>query len=145
MYIFYGKKDNTLSATQKGSKISKTIIKEEHYTILGEPGSKYLGHVTPKSGAAESISNKIIDFLGDNVSEIEAIGCDGTVINTGRKHGVIARVEQVLGRPVRWLVCPLHANEIPLRHLIMALDGKSTGPSSFMLSGFNIHLTGILY
>ena len=63
--------------------------------------------------------------------EIEAIGCDGTVINTGHKNGVIARVEQVLGRPVQWLVCQLHANEIPLRHLIMALDGKSTGPSSF--------------
>ena len=40
-------------------------------------------------------------------------------------------MEKHLERPVQWLVCLLHANELPLRHLIEKLDGGTTGPNVF--------------
>ena len=32
---------------------------------------------------------------------------------------------------MQWLICQLHANELPLRHLLQNLDGKTKGPSFF--------------
>ena len=40
-------------------------------------------------------------------------------------------VEKLLGRPVQWIICLLHVNELPLRHLFLHLDGTTTGPNSF--------------
>lgn len=34
-------------------------------------------------------------------------------------------------RPLQWLICQLHANELPLRHLIRHLDGNTTGPFTY--------------
>lgn len=60
---------------------------------------------------------------------MSAIGCDGTVVNTGRKSGTIHLIEELLKGPVQWLICQLHSNELPLRHLFQLLDGKTAGPS----------------
>jgi len=64
-------------------------------------------------------------------SEIVAIGCDGTVLNTGFKTGVIRQIEKHLKKPIQWFICQLHANELPLRHLFQHLDGKTSGPNGF--------------
>jgi hypothetical protein len=63
--------------------------------------------------------------------KIVAIGCDGTNVNTGKKGGVIRLLEEKLGRPFQWLICQLHANELPLRHMLEHLDGATTGPRAF--------------
>ena len=49
-------------------------------------------------------------------------------VNTGHKAGVIRQLEEISGHPLQWLVCLLHANELPLRHLFEVLDGATTGP-----------------
>ena len=36
-----------------------------------------------------------------------------------------------MGRPLHYFSCQLHANELPLRHLIENLLGKSSGPTGF--------------
>lgn len=36
-----------------------------------------------------------------------------------------------MGRSLQWLICQLHGNELPLRHLIIKLDGTTTGPFGF--------------
>jgi len=59
------------------------------------------------------------------------IGCDGTSTNTGWKNGAIKHIETRLERPVHRVICLLHFNELPLRHLVETLDGKTTGPESF--------------
>ena len=51
--------------------------------------------------------------------------------NTGSKNGVVRQLEKAAGRSLQWLICQLHANELPLRHLLQNLDGKSKGPSTF--------------
>ena len=102
--------------------------------MLSEPGSEYLGHLTPHSGHGEEIAQSLHDFLSQNkvdISELTAVGCDGTAVNTGKNNGVIACLEQKLGRELQHLICILHTNELPLRHLMSKLDGGTTGPKTF--------------
>ena len=132
--FFDGKKDKTLCQVEKGNKKLKKEIVEEHITILEEPGSKYIGHISPSKGSGYSIAPLIVSHLeASNISttQLQAIGCDGTAVNTGRKNGIISLLEQSLQRPLQWLICQLHANELPLRHLIIKLDGPTTGPKGF--------------
>lgn len=132
--FFDGRKDKTLVQVTKGNKFAKEVVEEEHITILQEPNSNFMGHTSPTSGSSENISSALFECfqsIGIDTSELCAVGCDGTVINTGAKNGVITRIEKHLGRPVHWIICQLHGNELPLRHLITKLDGPTTGPSGF--------------
>ncbi|KAK4871779.1 hypothetical protein RN001_015903 [Aquatica leii] len=65
---FDGRKDKTLAVEKIGSSYHSKKITEQHMVLVAEPGSTYLGHVTPSSGSASSI---------------KTMGCDGTVVNTG--------------------------------------------------------------
>lgn len=89
--------------------------------------------MTPLSGSALNIKKEIVTFLEKktNFSDLVAIGCDGTVVNTGNKNGVIRMLELYLKRPLQWLICLFHANELPLRHLLQHLDGHTTGPYGY--------------
>ena len=40
----------------------RTVI-EEHISLIQEPGSVYIGHTTPSSGSAKSITDSILNFL----------------------------------------------------------------------------------
>uniref|UniRef100_A0A6P7FUP9 Uncharacterized protein LOC114334346 n=1 Tax=Diabrotica virgifera virgifera TaxID=50390 RepID=A0A6P7FUP9_DIAVI len=130
---FDGRKDQTLVQTSEEGSLSKKTKIEEHIVLVSEPGSKYIGHLTPASGNSQSIKKSILEFLEHNfdVSNLQAIGCDGTAVNTGNKNGIISQLELSLNRSLQWFVCPLHANELPLRHLLQHLDGKTTGPKGF--------------
>lgn len=130
---FDGRRDKTLVKEKKGNKYYQKTVTEEHYVLVSEPGSRYLGHVSPTSGSAKAIKTSILQFLQKNtdINTIVAIGCDGTVVNTGSKNGVIRGLESDLRKPLQWLVCLLHTNELPLRHLMSYLDGKTSGPSGF--------------
>lgn len=60
---FDGRKDHTITNMLKGSKWYKQKVLEEHLSLIEEPGSKYIGHVTPPSGTADDIKHSIICFL----------------------------------------------------------------------------------
>nr|CAH7712438.1 unnamed protein product [Callosobruchus chinensis] len=47
------------------------------------------------------------------------------------KGGVIRLIEEQLGRPLQWAICLLHANELPLRHLLQKIDGHTKGPYNY--------------
>ena len=131
---FDGRKDSTLAQIKVGNKLRKSHVKEEHITVLSEPRKKnYLGHFVPLSGSAEDISNGIYDMLllKGGVDDLEAAACDGTVVNTGWKNGVIRCLEKKIERPLQWIICLLHFNELPLRALFVALDGVTDRPKSF--------------
>ncbi|CAH0562737.1 unnamed protein product [Brassicogethes aeneus] len=130
---FDGRKDNTLVQRSIGNKNHRTTVSEEHIVIVSEPGSKYFGHITVPCGTAKAISENLIEFLQQqmDLTNLVAIGCDGTAVNTGIHNGVNRRLELYLGRPLQWFICMLHANELPLRHLMKHLDGETTGPSGF--------------
>ena len=55
---------------------------------------------------------------------LQVIGSDGTAVMTGHSCGVIRILEEGLGRPLQWsILCSLHCNELPLRHVFRLLDG----------------------
>jgi len=134
---FDGRKDKTLVNMKKGNifgKYYRRRISEEHVSLIEEPGSTYIGHISPSNGSAAEIKRGIVDYFSANnisLSNLVAIGCDGTNVNTGRINGVIRLIEKELGKPLQWLVCQLHGNELPLRHLFQYLDGSTTGPRAF--------------
>ena len=40
-------------------------------------------------------------------------------------------LEESTKKPLQWIECLLHCNELPLRHLINDIDGKTSGPAFF--------------
>ena len=52
-------------------------------------------------------------------------------VNTGRLGGTVRLIKEKLEKPVQWLICQLHANELLLRHLLTHLDGSITRPRAF--------------
>ena len=62
---------------------------------------------------------------------LQFIGGDSTNVNSGIWGRAFQHVEKLLGRPLNWLVCGLHLNELPLRHLIEQLDGPTKSDTGF--------------
>ena len=59
--------------------------------------------------------------------------CNVTVplLNTIWRTGVIGFIVQQIKRPLQWVVCLSHFNELPFRLLFQTLDGETTVPKSF--------------
>lgn len=130
---FDGRKDRTIQMDYNDGIPRRVKVIEEHICLVSEPGSKYVGHVTPKSGKATRIVEDIFDFMRREqiATDFVVAGCDGTNSNTGWKGGILTLMEEKLQRPLQWFICLLHMNELPLRHLIENLDGPTTGPTAF--------------
>ena len=119
-FYFDGRKDKTIVQVRTDDgKLHRRMMMEEHVVITSEPVSSYFGHVTPSGGTSKIITDELIKYLdgrGGDKTQIVALGCDGTVVNTGVKGGIVRLLELSLKRPVNWFICQLHANK-QLRHL----------------------------
>ena len=104
--------------------------KEEHYSLVEEPKSLYLGHVTPKYGTGIEIAKALYSWLANagSIDTLKVIGGDGCSVNTGYENGVFACLESFIGRPLQRFICLLHANELPLRAAITHYVGRTIGP-----------------
>lgn len=138
--FFDGRRDWTLAYSDKDGSDQRhpCFRKEEHYTVVSEPGGNYLFHFTPNeatkgSTAAEQIAKSFVTWMREHGVDktLKCIGGDSTNTNTGIWGGVFHQVEMMLGRPLNWLVCGLHINELPLRHLIVGLDGRTCSDTGF--------------
>ncbi|GBN55207.1 hypothetical protein AVEN_211628-1 [Araneus ventricosus] len=115
-----GRKDRTLSMEDNRRKV---IIKE-HISLVKEPGSEYIGHVSVNFGRAQIIGNSIYSFLLCVDNDIDVTKLVAT------EHLSTQVSKEVLYVTWNWFVCQLHANELPLRHLFTHVDGTTTGPRS---------------
>ena len=87
-------------------------IKEEHYTVISEPGSNYLFHFVPEKATkeehhAEKIAKVTFTWLQKRGFDqtLQAIGGDSTSVNSWMKAGVIRKMELHIGRKLVWLIC----------------------------------------
>ena len=141
--LYDGRKDWTLmyQEIEGSSKLYPSIQKEEHYSVVSEPGGHYLTHFTTDDDdinhtAAEKIAIALVEWMKEYGVDktLIFIGGDSTNVNSGIWGGAIQFVEKLLGRPLIWIMCGLHLVELPLRHLICDLDGPTcsatghTGP-----------------
>ena len=60
-----------------------------------------------------------------------AVGSDWTNTYTGSNNGVIVILEQTFDSPWQWIICLLNCIELPLRHIILNIDGETSGPVGF--------------
>lgn len=85
-------------------------------------------------GTAKNILQSLNLFFNEKQishNDLIAVGCDGTNTNVGIKGGIIRLLELYLQRPIHWFICQLHANELPLRHLILNTGCQTNGPNAF--------------
>ena len=115
-YYFDGKHIATLALAKgkSGKTFQKTEI-QDHYVILEEPNSVYLGHVVPYSGHGICIAVALSRFAKAHGWDphITVVGADGTNTNVGSNHGAIPYFENLLGYSLHWNVCLLHGNGLP--------------------------------
>lgn len=131
---FDGRKDETITKEIVAGKSVRKSLKEEHISIVEEPGSKYFGHVTPINGTGKEIVTSLVKYCEEktvDLKKLKAIGCDGTAANTGTSNGVITLFENKIQQPLQAVVCLLHLNELPFRKIMVALDGPTSGPNTF--------------
>lgn len=91
----------------------------------------YVVHV-PSSEKSNDIAREILSLITTSKSErtLRAVVCDGTAVNTGKHNGVIQQIELNLRRPLQWLICLMHENELPLRKLRKIVGGKTIGATT---------------
>lgn len=129
-FFFDGRKD--MSLKYLFGSVRKEV--QDHISLVQEPRSLFLSHVTTDEGGARCLTDTIWNRLLDkniDTSTIKGIGCDGTNVNVGRENGAIRFFELLLNTHVQWLVCLLHANELPFRVLLLKYVGKTNDPHSF--------------
>jgi hypothetical protein len=110
----------------------------EHMTVTAESGpnkGKYLTHRAVDEGQGKGVGlaeltyNILVEY--QSIDTIQAVLVDNTATNTGHTNGMVAILERRLGRKLHMIGCFLHLNELPLRHLIQRLDGKTTSGNKF--------------
>jgi hypothetical protein len=138
--LFDGRIDltNVMMEAEGSARSFPAKMKEEHYSVANEPGSHYLFHFSPEKSTkeeshAEQIAKVLFAWLKERGFDktLQAIGGDSTNVNTGVKAGVMRKLELKLERKLVWLVCNLHTGELPLRHLIVGLDGPTVSDNKF--------------
>lgn len=90
----------------------------------------YLGRVSPSSGHTKEIAILLLDFLdtsGVHTSKFVTVGC--LYSEDERSLGLVGKN---LNIEVQYLVCLMHADELPVRHLMRVLECVTTGSDSFV-------------
>ena len=139
--FFDGRKDNTktLVFNEDTERYHQKVVKENHISVTSEPDGQYRHHFTP--GPSDKTQNKPAKVIAQELHSwmveygidetVEVLGGDSTNEMSGWSGGSIAWMERLLGRKVFWVICNLPTNELPLRHLISALDGKTSSKDGF--------------
>ena len=118
--------------------------------MTSEPDGKYRFHFTPEEAVApykpaymeaKGISEFLVSHGVDKT--LEVVGGDSTNFNTGWIGGALVWLAKMLGRNIFWIICQIHTNKLPLRHLMSKLDRKTssregwTGPIGKLLVRVN--------
>jgi len=64
-------------------------------------------HVMPENNKTIDILKEILSTITEtnSLQPLAAVVCDGTVNNTGKRSGVIRRLEKGVERRLQWFVC----------------------------------------
>ena len=127
-----GRKDATMTMVEVNGNFHRQTVIEEHYVIVGEPNGFYLSHVMPEDGTGYKITTSVYSAIKDTALEqkLKIVGSDGTAVMTGKSKGFLASSENLIGRPLQWIICLLHLNELLLRRVFQNLDGVTSEPDS---------------
>ena len=121
--------------TEKGKSRIKNSRQEtiEKVSVNCHPGARYVDHFVPKNSTGFELARELLMILKKYKSNgtLMAMLCDACRANTGHTIGAFRYVELDLQRPLQHIICLLHQNELPFRHLFESIDGKSSSPDTF--------------
>ena len=108
------RKDATMTMFEVNGNYHHQTVIEEHYVIVGEPNGFYLSHVMPEDGSGHKIATSVYSAIKDTDLEqiLKIVGSDGTTVMTGKSKGFIASSETLIGRPLQWVICLLHLDNV---------------------------------
>ena len=133
MYVDGCKVATLTTACLKSGKIYQSTCLEEHILMVGESGEYYLSHFSTEDGKGSSIADGIYSVIkGTNLEEnLTFVGTDRAALKTSINKGSIRKLKEALQRPLQWVVCLLHTNELPLHHVFVQLDGSTKNSDAF--------------
>ena len=102
---------------------------KDKQSMINSVTGNYLDHGLP-GGSGEEICNFIYNVLEkyNSLSSILLLNLDGCKVNTGCHSGVVRYLEAKLEKPLSWIICCLHLNELVFTHLFEAI-----GEFSFLI------------
>ena len=104
---FDGRKDATQVTMQEPSdKFYSLVQLEDHYTVGGEFGKYYLTHFSTDVGKGRTIARKIFNIIAATKLHdgLAVAGPDGTATMTGKYKDCITILEELLNKPLQWVV-----------------------------------------
>ena len=127
--------------TEVNGNYHRQIVIEEQYVIIGELNDLYFFHIMPEDGTGYKIATSVYSAIKDTALEqkLKIVGSDGTAVITGESKGFIASLKNLIGRPLQWIICLLHLNELPPRHACQNLDGVTSEPDTFSGARGRLH------
>ena len=133
-YYFDGKKTVSLCVEEDDhGKKYNTHRELELISVSSEPGGYYVSHLEPEGGKGEQVAAAVLGYLSEHnlADSWQIVGGDSTAANTGKHIGAFASLEKKLNRRLLWVLCMLHLNELPLRHVFVGLDGLTASNNTF--------------
>ncbi|GBM82313.1 hypothetical protein AVEN_193558-1 [Araneus ventricosus] len=103
---FYGRKDyqikiKTLSMEDNRRK----VIIEEHISLVKEPGSEYIGHVSVNFGREQIIGNHIYSYflscVDNHIDVIKLVATEHLSTQVSKEVFIIRNMEVILNRPLQ--------------------------------------------
>ena len=91
-------------------------------------------HLEPEGVKGEQNADSVLEFLtSQKLADIwQIVGGDSTAANTGKHNGAFTFLEKKLGRKLTSVLCMLHLNELPFRHIFVHLEGTTRSNNTFM-------------
>ena len=80
----------------------------------------------PEDGMGYKIATSVYSAIKDTDLEqkLKIVGSDGTAIMTGKSKEFVASLETLIARPLQWVICLLHLNEL-LSHVFSKLRWRN--------------------
>ena len=99
------------------NKHNRSVQLEERYIAVSGPGSYYLSHFSLKDGKSRTITKKLFEaFKGTELElKLAIVGTNGTASVTGKHNGYLSELEELLSKPLQWIVGLPYTNELLLR------------------------------
>ena len=120
-------------AQSLNNKHNRSVQFEERYAAVVGSGTYYFSPFSPKDGKGRTIAKKMFDSFKDTVLErkLAIVGTNGTASMTGKYNGCVRGLEELLNKPLQWIVCLLYTNKLSLQLVFGVLDGFLSGPDIF--------------
>ena len=105
----------------------------EKMTFTNQINGTYLDHVILSNGTGVHIAHQTYEILKkyNSTESLLSVHSDGCVIHCGHRKGAIRHLENILNRPLQYLICALHLCELVFEKLFKHIDGGLTGPDSY--------------